>query len=243
VVVVNEPFVSTFLGDEPALGRRLRIDHGREVSAEIVGVVGAVRQYGLASDATPAMYLAFAQVPSGPLNLVVRTEAAPLPAVAGALKDAVRRLDPALPFEMTTMTELVARSAAPSRFRALLVGGFAAVAILLASIGVYGVVAGLVTERRREFGIRMTLGAGLPDVIRLVLREGARLAAIGLGLGLAGGLALSRSLTALLFAVRPFDPVTVAVVAAVVGVAMLAATLGPAWRAARLDPATTLRDE
>jgi putative ABC transport system permease protein len=117
------------------------------------------------------------------------------------------------------------------------------VAILLASIGVYGVVAGLVTERRREFGIRMTLGAGFPDVIRLVLREGARLAAIGLGLGLAGGLALSRSLTALLFAVRPFDPVTVAVVAAVVGVAMLAATLGPAWRAARLDPATTLRDE
>jgi putative ABC transport system permease protein len=243
VVVVNEAFVRAFFGDEPALGRRLRIDFGREISAEIVGVVGGVRQYGLAFDAPPAMYLAFAQAPSGPLNLVVRGGEAPLAAVAAALKEVVRRLDPGLPYEATAMTDLVARSAAPSRVRALLVGGFAAVAVLLASIGVYGVVAALVSERRRELGIRMALGARLGDVTVLVLREGARLAAIGLSLGLAGGFALSRSLSTLLFGVRPFDLATVAGVAAVVGAAMLAATVGPAWRAARLDPATTLRDE
>jgi putative ABC transport system permease protein len=243
VVIVNEPFARAFLADGPVLGRRLRIDVGREVSAEIVGVVGPVRHYGLAYEGNPAMYLAFAQEPAGLVNLVVRADRAPLPAVASSLRAAVRRVDPGLPFEAAAMTDLLARSAAPEHFRAVLVGGFAAVAVLLAAIGVYGVVAALVGERRREIGVRIALGAGQRDVAALVLREGARLAAAGLLLGLAGGLALSRSLAALLFGVRPFDPPTLAGAAAVVGAAMLAATLGPARRAARVDPATTLREE
>jgi putative ABC transport system permease protein len=242
VVVVNEPFARAFFPGQAPVGQRLEIDLGRPLRAEIVGVVGGVRQYGLGTEPNPAMYLPIAQTPLAIVNVVARTGADPA-AVAGLFRAAVHRLDPALPVEVVALADLVARSAAQPRFRAMLVGAFAAVAILLAAIGVYGVVAGLVTERRREIGIRMALGARIPDVVAMVLREGARLSMVGLAVGVAGALGLSRLMAGLLFGVRPFDLATLAGVTTIMAAVTLAATVVPARRAARVDPSSTLRDE
>jgi putative ABC transport system permease protein len=242
VVVVNEPFARAFLPGRSALGERLVIDLGRPMTAEIVGVVGGVRHYGLENEATPAMYVPFAQVPNPIVNVVARAEGSGT-AAAGGLRSAVHGLDATLPVDVGAMSDLVARSAAQPRLRALLVGGFAAVAILLAAIGVYGVAAGAVSERRREIGIRMALGARATEVVSLVTRESARLAVAGLVIGVAGALSLSRVVAGLLFGVRPLDAATLAGVVGVMLAATLIATAVPARRAARVDPATALRDE
>jgi len=242
VVVVNEPFARAFLPGRAALGERLVIDLGRPMTAEIVGVVGGVRHYGLDNEATPAMYVPFAQAPNPIVNVVARAEGSGT-AAAGGLRSAVHGLDATLPVDVVAMSDLVARSAAQPRLRALLVGGFAAVAILLAAIGVYGVAAGAVAERRREIGIRMALGARAPEVVALVTRESARLAVAGLVIGVAGALSLSRVVAGLLFGVRPLDAATLAGVVGVMLAATLIATAVPARRAARVDPATALRDE
>jgi len=242
VVVVNEPFVRRFLPGRAAVGERLVIDFGRPITAEIVGVVGGVRHYGLDNDATAAMYLAFAQTPVPIVNVVARADGNET-AAAGAVRNAVRGLDGTLPVDVVAMSDLVARSAAQPRLRALLVGGFAAVAILLAAIGVYGVAAGAVAERRREIGIRMALGARVPEVVSLVVRESARLAVAGLAIGVASALSLSHVVAGLLFGVRPLDVATLAGVVSVTLAATLIATAVPARRAARVDPATALRDE
>jgi hypothetical protein len=198
VVVVNEPFVRAFLPGRAALGERLVIDHGRSITAEIVGVVGGVRHYGLDNGATAAMYLPFAQAPNPLVNVVARVEGTET-AAAGGLRSAVRGLDATVPLDVVAMSDLVARTAAQPRLRALLVGGFATVAILLAAIGVYGVAAGAVAERRREIGIRMALGARAPEVVSLVVRESARLAVAGLLIGVASALSLSHLVAGLLF--------------------------------------------
>jgi putative ABC transport system permease protein len=242
VVIVNEPFARAFFPGRAALGERLVIDYGRPITAEIVGVVGGVRHYGLDNEATAAMYLPFAQLPNPLVNVVARTDGSET-AAAGGLRDAVRGLDATLPVDVVAMSDLVARSAAQPRLRALLVGGFAAMAIHLAAIGVYGVAAGAVAERRREIGIRMALGARIPEVVSLIVRESARLAVFGLAIGVAGALSLSHVVAGLLFGVRPLDAATLAGVVGVMLAATLIATAVPARRAARVDPATALRDE
>jgi putative ABC transport system permease protein len=242
VVIVNEPFVRRFFAGGNPLGRRLAIDTGETVVSEIVGVVDGVRQYSLDFEPNPAMYVPFAQNPSATVNLVVQASGAPSGAVAG-IRSAIQRLDRALPVEVVAQSRRVARSAAESGFRTALIGAFAVVALVLSAIGIYGLLAGLVAERRREIGVRVALGAGTSDVVALVMRESLRLALAGLALGAVASLALARLVSGLLFGIRPWDPLTLVGVVVVMTAAAAAASLVPARQVARVDPATTLREE
>ena len=241
VVIVNEPFARTYLSGNP-LGRRLRIDMGRTLDAEVVGVVAGVRQYSLGFEPNPAMYMAMDQVPNSLVNLVVRggTEISP---TASAMRTLVRGLDRELPVEVVALEERVARSTADTRLRVGLVGGIASSAILLAAVGVYGLMAGFVADRRREIGLRMALGARVEDVMRLIFTEGARLAGAGLLLGIAAALALGRALSSLLFRIRPWDPLTFVGVATLVALVAAVACSMPARQAARIDPSRALRED
>jgi putative ABC transport system permease protein len=242
VVVVNEPFARTFLASRDPVGRRLRIDVGRTLDAEVVGVVAGVRQYSPGFEPNPAMYVAVDQVPNPLVNLVVRG-GTDVSSTASAIRTLVRGLDRGLPVEVVALEERVARSTADTRLRAALVGGFASSAILLAAVGVYGLMAGFVADRRREIGLRMALGARVEDVMRLIFSEGARLAAAGLLLGIAAALALGRALSSLLFGIRPWDPVTFVGVATLVALVAAVACSMPARQAARIDPSRALRED
>jgi putative ABC transport system permease protein len=242
VVIVNEPFVRQYFPAGNPIGRRLAIDMGETILSEIVGVVEGVRQYSLNFEPNPAMYVPFAQNPSGTVNLVVRASGSPAGMVAG-LRSAIQRIDRALPVEVVAQSRRVARSAAESSFRTALIGAFALVALVLSAIGIYGLLAGLVAERRREIGVRVALGAATSDVVALVMRESLRLSAAGLALGALASLALGRLVSGLLFGIRPWDPLTLAGVVVLMTTAAAAASLVPARQVARVDPATTLREE
>ena len=222
---------------------------------EIVGVVNHVKHAGLAQDATSSIkyqfYLPFDQLPdsflgevgSGSLSLVVRT-ASNASALGTSVLQTVRDLDKDQPvFGLEPMGQLIEQSLASQRFASMLLGIFAGIALILGSVGIYGVMAYLVTERTHEMGIRMALGATRNDVMSLVLKYGLRLAIAGLGIGLVASIALTRLLATLLFGVSPTDPLTLAVVGLVlVGVALLACYI-PARRATRVDPMVALRYE
>jgi putative ABC transport system permease protein len=201
-----------------------------------------VRQYALEIEPNPAMYVPFAQRPSATVNVVVRADGAPAGMAAG-IRSAIKRLDRALPVEVVAQSRRVARSAAEPGFRAALIGAFATMAVALSAIGIYGLLAGLVAERRREIGVRVALGATAFDVVALVVHESLRLATAGLALGALASLALGRLVSGLLFAVRPWDPLTFLGVAVVMTAAAAAASLVPARQVATVDPATTLREE
>jgi putative ABC transport system permease protein len=245
VVIVNEPFVRAFFPNEDPLGRRIVVDLGSPFAAEIVGVVGGVRHSSLATAPDPEMYLSATQQPMGFMNLVVRARGdAAAPTLASGLRASVAAIDPDQPLgAVRTMASLVAASAGDRRFPALLLGGFAALALVLAAIGLYGVMSESVAQRTAEMGIRMALGASARDVVGLVIREGLAVTLAGLGAGIAGALALSRLLASLLYAVPAHDPVTFTGVAAVVAAMALAACALPARRAARTSPQIALRHE
>jgi putative ABC transport system permease protein len=209
----------------------------------VVGIVADIRHFGPAQEAQPELYLPHAQVPAGFASIVVRTAGQPM-ALAETLRREVTALDPDVPlYQVRTLDQLQAENLARSRFYALLLALFAATALALAAAGVYGVMAFTVTRRTREIGVRLALGALPASVVRLVLGEGARLAAAGAALGVLLALALVRVLAGLLHGVRPLDaPSYVAAAAVLFAVALVAGYL-PARRAARLDPALTLRDE
>jgi putative ABC transport system permease protein len=243
VVVVNEPFVRAFFPGEEPLGRRIAVDLGSPFAVEIVGVVGGVRHTSLATEPEPEMYLSATQQPTGFMNLVVRARGNAA-ALAGGLRAAVAAIDPDQPLgPVRTMTSVVSASAGDRRFPTLLLGGFAGLALVLAAIGLYGVMAESVAQRTAELGIRMALGASARDVVRLVVREGLRVTLVGLGAGIGGALALSRLLASLLYAVPAHDPATFAGVAAIVAAVALAACALPARRAARTSPQIALRHE
>jgi len=176
------------------------------------------------------------------LNVVIRTNVESS-ALMDTLRRKVRALSSDVPVKFTTMEASLAENTAPPRFRTLLLAIFAGLAACLAMAGVYGVMAYVVGQRSNEIGLRMALGAGSGDVLRLVLRQGLTLAAIGLALGLAVALAASRLLTSMLFEVKPNDPLTYAGVALLLGVVALAASYIPARRAAQIDPLAALRQE
>jgi putative ABC transport system permease protein len=248
-VVVNEPFAHSYFPDGEPLGRRLVIDLGQPFPAEIVGVVGGMRHHAMESAAPPEMYLAYAQAPASWLNLVVRGRGAGAgdhsgaePAIAAEVRATLAAIDPEQPVgPFRPMETLVASSLAPSRFRTLLLGTFAAMALVLAAIGLHGVLAFLVSRRTREIGIRMALGARRADIVALVLEEGARLVLPGLALGLVGAVVLGRALSSLLFGVGPLDPATFCLIPAVLALVAGVASYLPARRAARVDPAVALR--
>lgn len=246
VVVVNEAFARRYFPEGDALGQR--IDPGawwRDNPApyEIVGVVGDVKFRGLDQEAQPAMYFPHAQTPVNELTLLLRTAGDPM-----ALADAVRRevwaLDPDLPLEtVTTVAAELRNRESVRRFMLRLLGVFAAVAVLLAALGLYGVLAYGVTERRREIGVRVALGARPGAVLSMVLGQGLALTVIGLVAGLAGAAALTRYLEALLFGVAATDAATFGAVAVLLAAVAALASLVPAWRATRVDPIDVLRYE
>lgn len=240
--VVNEALVrQQFPGEDP-LGRRLAYSWGGETfEGEIVGVVDDVRETSVTAEASPALYHAFAQWPDGSLNVIVRTAGDPM-AVAGPAREAVRGLDPNLPVaSMRTMESVVAEATARSRLSSYLLGGFAALALVLAAIGLYGIISYGVAQRRGEIGVRVALGADRRDILRLVVGQGLTLTAVGLGVGLVGAFALTRVLHSLLYGVTATDPLTYLAVPLVLGAVALVATYFPADRASRVDPATALR--
>jgi len=246
VVVINEECARRYwpngnpIGQEVHLGVRL-VRGVRSGQKTIVGVVGNVKFGGLDLTAPPEIYMPYAQHPIAGLTIAVRTKGEPMRIVPTARAE-LAALDRELPLsDVHTMEEVVGQSIAGRRFTMLLLAAFAAVAVLLAAIGVYGVLAYVVSQRTQEIGVRLAVGAAPADVVRLFLREGATLALVGLAAGLAGAAAAARALTTLLFGVTSTDPITFTSVAGTLGLVALAASYVPARRAARVDPMTALR--
>ena len=207
----------------------------------IVAVVGDVKSRSLDATIAPEVYVPYAQHQVDSLTIAVRTAGDPMAFVPVARAD-LASLDRDLPLAgVRTMDEVIGRSIAERRFTMLLLATFAAVAVLLAAIGVYGVLAYLVSQRTQEIGVRLAIGATPGDVARLFVREGAGLTLIGVACGLAGAVAVTRALSTLLFGVTTTDPLTFAAVAALLALVALLASYLPARRAARVDPMSALR--
>ena len=243
VVIVNERMARQLWPGESPIGRRFSIWRDENFLREVVGVVGDIKS-SLDKDATQQMYVPYAQDATwGSLTLVVRSDKDPA-AMAGAVRQAVRSVDKGVPsYYLKTMNDVVSVSAAPRRVPMLLLSAFAAVAMLLAMIGIYGITSYYVTQRTHEIGIRMALGAQIGDVLRLVLRRAMLLAVVGIGVGVLGAIAVTRYLATLLFGVKPIDVITFAGVAlALVAVALIASVL-PARKATKVDPLSALRYE
>jgi putative ABC transport system permease protein len=245
VVIVNETFARHFFAGEDPLGRRMVVGTGAEDRPrEIVGVVGDVRHAGLDAETTPEMYVPYLQESAGRLTIVTRARAGDAGAIAASVRQSVREVDKDQPvYNVRPMTQLLADSVARRRFNMLLLGLFAAVALLLAALGLYGVMAYSVTRRTHELGIRIALGAQTRDVLRLVVRQGMALVAVGLVIGVCAALVVTRLIRTLLFGVSNVDPLTYAGVALLLLVVTLVACLVPARRATKVDPMVALRYE
>ncbi len=249
VVLVNETLAKRFYPNQSPLGRILKPSMSGEPSMTIVGVVKDVKQGGVGEATGTELYLLAEQLPAvakgapGTLNIVVRSST-PFETIAPTLQQVARSMDARLPvIDMRPMDEVFAESMARPRFLMTLLACFAALALLLAAIGTYGVLSYLVSERRQEIGIRMALGAERGTLLGMVMKHGLTLALTGLFLGLAGSFAVTRLMQTLLFNVRPADPATMMAVAAVIaGVAMVACYV-PARRATHVDPLIALRTE
>jgi predicted permease len=245
VVVVDSFMAEQLWPGQSALGRRLRFGGAASTSPwlTVVGVVGRVKQYTLDADSRIAMYLAHAQFPVRSMNVAVRTNGDPESAAA-AVRGALREVDPDLPiYRLLTMDARVAESLARRRFAASLLTVFAGLALGLAVIGVYGVMAYLVGQGRRELGIRLALGASRNTILGLVMRRGMAVAVAGLVVGLLGAVALARFIEGLLFGVASHDPLTFAAIPVILGLTTASAVYLPARRAARTDPLLALRSE
>jgi len=243
VAIVNERLARRELGDVCPIGRRLRVGGPGAAWREIVGVVGDVRHWSLSSDPDAEAYVPLAQAPQAMMMLALRTSGDPL-ALAGAARGAVLEVDRDEPvYHVASLGERVAETLLLPRVAALLVAVFAAAALLLASLGLYGLVAYVVGAQTPEFGLRMALGAGAGDVLRQVLGRGLRLVAAGMALGGVAAFTLARLARGLFFEVNPSDPRLYAVTMGAVMLAGLVAVGLPAARAARVDPARALRDQ
>jgi putative ABC transport system permease protein len=243
VAIVNQAFVREFFSGQNPIGKHV----GRRTPPgswrEIIGVVGNVRQLGPSQRESPEIYTPYQQEPVGEINLALRAATNPLALVA-PVKAAIQAIDPAQPvYDIATMDERLSESASPQRFNALLVGVFALAALGLAGVGIYGVLAFSVARRTPEIGVRMALGARRAEVLKLVVGEGLRLCGVGVVLGLAASVPLTRLLRSVLFGVSPSDPFTLtAASAALVLVAGIACYI-PARHAVMIDPMTALRHE
>jgi predicted permease len=244
VVVISDLLARRYFPDEDPIGKKIVIEmKDPNVPSEIIGVVGDVKRAGLDSTSEAMSYWPHAELPFSSMMLGIRTESNPM-GLAGSVTGIVHQMDPALPvYDVETLGQWLGDSVSRQRFSTLLLGAFAGIAFLLAAVGVYGVVAYSVSQRTREFGVRMALGAETGDVAWIVLGHGLRIAALGIVFGLAGGLAVSQFLRELLFQVSPYDPATFAIVAAVFAGVTLLACWVPARRATKVDPMIALRYE
>jgi putative ABC transport system permease protein len=241
VALVNRALVRRYLGGEPSVGRRVRLGREDAPWATIVGVVGDVHHAQLTRTPDPEVYVPLAQAPPALLMLAVRTEGRP-EEQAASVRAAIQAVDPAQPvYHVKTMGQLVSDSLLAQTTSAALMTLFSALALALAAVGVYGVVAYGVSQQTREFGLRIALGATPRDVLALVLRQGLRLVGLGVALGAVSALAATRLMGGILYGVGPADPRTyLGVVGLLVATGLLAASV-PAWRASRVTPVEALR--
>jgi len=239
VVIIDDKFAQRFWPNEDPIGKHLWGDPKRPMA--IVGVVGTVKQYGLDIDGRIVFYR-----PSlGLLQYqVARTSSGDPAAAASAIASAIREVDPTIPvYDVRTMTDRMKDSMARQRFSTIMLGAFAVFALLLAAIGVYGVMSYLVTQGTHDIGVRMALGAQRRSIVWMVVRQGMELTGIGIATGLLGAAALTRVMASLLFGVGATDMVTFAAVPVILASIALVASYLPARRATQVDPVVALRDE
>jgi predicted permease len=240
VVIISEAVAERFFAGEQALGRRVSLG---DMEAEIVGIVGNIRRASLTDDPRADLYFPFERVMSPSTTLFIRASGDPIAIVPG-VRAAVRGLEPyAVVDETRTLANIAEESAAVTRLATRLLGGFAAIALLLAAIGVYGVMSYRVRRRTRELGTRLALGATPHEITWLVLRQAGGIVAIGLAAGTLAALAFARTLSSLLFGVAPWDPGILASAAILLAAVSVAASYLPARRAARVDPVAVLSSE
>jgi putative ABC transport system permease protein len=242
VLVVNEPFAKKFFPHESAIGKHIKLFEGKSQFAirEIVGIVGGNKHFALQESLRPEMFIPDSHMR---MSVVVRGAGDPA-ALATAVRQALHQIDPdEATSTFRTMTDVVSSSAANDRFNTLLLGAFGAIALLLTAAGIFGVLSYLVTQRTQEIGLRMALGAQQADVLRVIVGHGLRLMLVGLGIGVAGALIVTRWMSSVLFGVKPTDPLTFTVVAIVLGAVAFLASYIPARRAMRVDPMVALRYE
>ena len=248
VTIINQAFADKYLHGVNPLGQKAAIymksfAENEIQPSEIIGVVGDVHQIGLDTSPEPNVYWPHPELVMSRMTILVRTSNDPL-AMVSAARNELQQIDPELPMAaVAPMDQLLADSLSRSRFTMLLLGIFAAVALVLAAVGIYGLIAYSVTQRTQELGIRIALGAQRRDVLRLVLGQGTRLTLLGVTVGVLAGLGFARLLSTLLFGVSATDPLTFACVAALLGLVGLAACYIPARRATRVDPIVALRYE
>jgi predicted permease len=242
VVVITESLAKRFWPGEDPIGKRLLSSFVPEKTREVVGIVGDVKQRGLDyREPVPEMYYPASQVPAYKFDFAIRSR---VPGIGPAAVAAIHAVDAGLPVQRVgPMEATILRSLSRQRFGVLLLGSFAALALVLAAVGIYSVLSYTVRHRGREIGIRMALGAGVPDVLRLIVGQGMRPALVGMGIGIAAALALGRGLSSLIYGVTATDPWTLAAVASILSLVALAACTVPALRASRIDPLRALREE
>ncbi|HXD33776.1 MAG TPA: ABC transporter permease [Pyrinomonadaceae bacterium] len=240
--IINHDLARIYFSNEDPIGKRITFDDGQSWMS-IVGIIGDVKQLGLDSSAKPEVYFPYLQVASPSMSIVVRTASDPL-GLAAAVKSQIRMVDKDLPInEAKTMQQLLADSLSGRRFNMLLLTVFAMVALVLAIVGIYGVMSYTVTQRTHEIGLRVAIGAQPGDVFRMVIGQGMKLALIGVAFGLVGAFGLTRLMTTMLFGVEPTDPVTFAGIAVLLTSVALVACYLPGRRAMKVDPLVALRYE
>ncbi|HYH84024.1 MAG TPA: FtsX-like permease family protein, partial [Pyrinomonadaceae bacterium] len=249
VIIINEAFARKHFPGEDPLGRRIVIEADPSVdpnppAREIVGVVGDVRQTSLEAGAVPDFYVPYLQAPERFMYLVTRTASDTSAGTTAALRGVIKEVDrEQYVADIEPMSKYLADSVARRRFQMLLLGLFAAVALLLAGVGIYGVMSYTVTQRTHEIGLRMALGAQVGDVLKMVVRQGLALALGGVAVGLVAAFALTRAIASLLYDVSPTDPATFAGVSALLVAVTLLSCIIPARRATKVDPMVALRYE
>ena len=244
VMVISNAFAKFYFPNEEAIGRRIVLDGDDKTPREIVGIVDDVRRNGLDAGVQPEMYFSHIQRPERRMNLVIRSTTEDASQLTPAARAEVKAFDPLqIIWRAQTLEQLLSTSVAPRKFNMMLLGIFAGVALVLAAVGLYGVMSYSVSWRTQEIGIRMALGAKRTDVLRMVVRQGMTMTLIGLALGLVGVVALSRVMVGMLYGVSPTDPLTFTGVSIVLLIVALLACLIPARRATRVDPIVALRSE
>jgi len=245
VILINEPFAKRFFYSENPIGRHLSIFEGKPefVTREIIGIIGGNKHFALQESPRPEMFIPLSQAPRTRMNLVVRSHGDPA-ALASAVRGGVQSIDSDEAISaFRTMDDVVSSSTSGDRFNTILLGAFGLIALLLTATGIFGVLSYLVTQRTREIGLRVALGAQPKDVLHVVVGHGMTLALVGMALGVVGAIVLTHGMESLLYGVKPTDPFTFAAVMLLLSATAFAACFFPARRAMRVDPMAALKYE